>query len=51
MFFGGKIMKLWIKAALPIVVAVGIWSIPTPEGMPPEALPFLAVFLGVMVTS
>ena len=42
-------MKTWMKAALPIAVAAIIWFIPAPEGVDPNALRFVAVFIGVMI--
>ena len=40
--------KLW-KGLLPILVAIAIWLIPTPQGLEPFAWQYFAIFFGVVV--
>lgn len=38
-----------VKALLPVAVTLVIWFLPVPQGLTPEALHYLAIFLGVVV--
>lgn len=40
--------KLW-KGLLPILAALAIWAIPTPQGLEPFAWQYFAIFFGVVV--
>ena len=40
--------KLW-KGLLPILAALAIWAIPTPQGLEPYAWQYFSIFVGVVV--
>ncbi len=40
--------KLW-KALLPILTALALWAIPTPQGLEPFAWQYFSIFVGVVV--
>ncbi|SQA97188.1 Tartrate transporter [Cedecea neteri] len=41
--------KRWLMMALPIIVALLLMLVPVPDGLPPYAWHFFAVFVGVIV--
>jgi len=42
------VSKLW-KGLLPILAALAIWAIPTPQGLEPFAWQYFSIFVGVVV--
>lgn len=40
--------KLW-KGLIPILAALAIWAIPTPQGLEPYAWQYFSIFVGVVV--
>ncbi len=42
-------MNNWVKAVVPIAVAIFLWLLPVPQGLTPNAWAYFAVFIGVVV--
>ena len=42
-------MQNWMKAVIPLAIAVLLWLLPVPQGLEPNAWAYFAVFIGVVV--
>ncbi|MBA4358125.1 MAG: hypothetical protein C0405_10415, partial [Desulfovibrio sp.] len=43
-----KVSKLW-KSLIPVLAALAVWAVPTPQGLEPFAWQYFSIFVGVVV--